>query len=474
MSRRARVAAVVCAAIFMSSLDLFIVNIAFPQLAAEFGGTSRATLSWVLNAYAIVFAALLVPAGRLADLVGRKRVFVAGLAIFTAASAVCAAAGSVELLIAARGVQAIGAAALLPTSLALLLPEFPPERRGAAVGIWAAVGGAAAAAGPPLGGLLVEASWRWVFLVNVPIGIACGIAAVRVLREAREPAGQRLPDVGGALLLIAGITALVLAIVEGERWGWGSARIVALAVVAILLVVAFVVRSARHPAPVVELSLLRERSVAAANVGAFLFFAGFGGYILATVLFLTQVWDWSTLHAGLALAVGPTMAGLVAAPSGRLADRYGQRAIGLPGALLLAAGCTWWLLALGDEPGWATGLLPGQIASGIGIGMILPTLSAASVITLPPSRLATGTGVYGMSRQLGTAVGVAVMVALLAATPDAALDAAAFAPVWGLVAVLALATAGAFAALGRVRARGVARPAPVSVAATAAGAPRSV
>jgi EmrB/QacA subfamily drug resistance transporter len=458
-SRTARVAAVVCAAIFMSSLDLFIVNIAFPQLAHDFGGTSRETLSWVLNAYAIVFAALLVPAGRLADLIGRKRVFLAGLTLFTAASAICAAAGSVEVLIAARALQAVGAAALLPTSLALLLPEFPPAKRGAAVGIWAAVGGAAAAAGPPLGGLLVEASWRWVFLVNVPIGIVTALVAARVLREAREPAGRRLPDLLGAATLMAAIASLALAIVDGQRWGWGSPRIVALFAAAALLLVAFVVRSARHPSPVVELALLRERPVAAANVGALLFFAGFGANILGSVLFLTQTWGWSTLHAGLALAVGPTMAALSAAPAGRLSDRYGQRAIGLPGALLLAAGCAWWIAALHDTPQWATHLLPGQLLAGTGIGMILPTLGSASVVTLPPERFATGTGVYGTSRQVGTAIGVALMVALLAGTADGALGAAAFVPVWSLCGALALATALAFAAMGRVRARGAAQEA---------------
>jgi EmrB/QacA subfamily drug resistance transporter len=469
MSRTARVAAVVCAAIFMSSLDLFIVNIAFPQLAHEFGGVSRSTLSWVLNSYAIVFAALLIPAGRLADLIGRKKVFIGGLLIFTAASAICAAADSVGVLIAARGVQAIGAAALLPTSLALLLPEFPPAKRGAAVGIWAAVGGAAAAAGPPLGGLLVETSWRWVFLVNVPIGIVTAIVAVRVLHETREPAGQRLPDVGGALLLMTAITALALAIVEGERWGWGSTPIVALFAAAVLLAIAFVVRSSHHPSPVVELALLRERPVAAANVGALLFFAGFGANILGSVLFLTQVWGWSTLHAGLALAVGPTLAATSAAPAGRLADRYGQRAVGLPGALLLAAGCAWWIAALQDTPQWAAHLLPGQVLAGLGIGMILPTLGSASVVTLPPARFATGTGVYGMSRQIGTAVGVALMVALLAGASDSALGADSFVPVWGLCGGLALATAVAFAAMGRVRARGAAEVAAPRAVAISAG-----
>src|SRR4051794_24118433 len=227
MSQRARVAMVVCVGVFMASLDLFIVNIAFPDLCANFPDTSLAGLSWILNAYAIVFAALLVPAGRWADRTGRKRAFLLGLTLFTLASAACALAPSVGVLIAARVVQAVGAAALMPTSLALMLPEFPPERRQVAVGIWAAVGGAAAAAGPLAGGLLTQISWRWVFLVNVPIGIAAVVAGARTLREIREPNTVR-GDVLGAVLLTAGVGSLTLAIVKASDWGWGSARVIGL------------------------------------------------------------------------------------------------------------------------------------------------------------------------------------------------------------------------------------------------------
>src|SRR5438876_9837075 len=184
--QRTKVAAIVSVGVFVASLDLFIVNIAFPDIERDFHSTSLAGLSWILNAYAIVFAALLVPAGRWADRAGRKRAFLAGMALFTLSSAACAAAPSVGVLIGARVAQAGGAALLMPTSLGLLLPEFPPERRQVAVGIWAAVGGAAAAAGPLVGGLLVQASWRWVFLVNVPIGIVAIAAGVRTLREIRE------------------------------------------------------------------------------------------------------------------------------------------------------------------------------------------------------------------------------------------------------------------------------------------------
>src|SRR3954453_7535815 len=227
MSHRARVTAIVSVGVFVASLDLFIVNIAFPDIQKDFDDTSLASLSWILNAYAIVFAALLVPAGRWADRTGRKRAFLGGLALFTAASAACAAAPSVAVLVGAGAVQAGGAALMLPTSLALLLPQFPPEKRQLAVGIWAAVGGSAAAAGPLLGGVLVQGSWRLVFLFNIPVGIAALVAGTRVLAEARDPAGGQ-PDTLGAALLAAGIGALALAIVKGPDWGWGSARVVIL------------------------------------------------------------------------------------------------------------------------------------------------------------------------------------------------------------------------------------------------------
>src|SRR3954469_9904085 len=208
LARRWQVFAVVSGAVFMSSLDLFIVNIAFPDMARDFSESSLASLSWVLNAYAIVFAALLVPAGRSADRLGRKRRLLFGLALFTTASALCALAPNVPLLVAARVLQAVGAAAVFPVSLALLLPEFPAEPRRTAVAAGAAVGGVAAAAGPPVGGLLVQAGWQLVFVVNVPIGIALFAVATRVLIERREAANAPRPDLGGALLLTAAIGTL--------------------------------------------------------------------------------------------------------------------------------------------------------------------------------------------------------------------------------------------------------------------------
>jgi EmrB/QacA subfamily drug resistance transporter len=456
MSRAHRVLLVVSAGVFMASLDLFIVNIAFPDLQADFAGTSLATLSWVLNAYAIVFAALLVPMGRLADLVGRKRIFVTGLGVFTAASALCAAAPSVDFLIGARVLQAVGGAMLMPTSLALLLPEFPPEKRASAVGIWAAAGGVAAAAGPPLGGLLVELSWRWVFLVNLPVAIVVAVLAVRVLHESRDETATRLPDLLGAAMIVAGVGSLTLAIVKGPDWGWASTEVVGLFVLSALLVPAFLYRSAHHPAPVVEVGMLRVRSFALANVAGVLFFAAFGAMLLGGVLWLTEVWDYPVLTAGLALAPGPAMAALFAAPSGRLADRFGQRAVGIPGALLFAVSFGYYETRMGLERSYASEFLPALLMGGIGVGLTIPSISSAAAASLPPSRFATGSAVVGMARQIGAALGVAILIAVLGTpTGDGVLDA--FDRAWTLMAIAAVAVAVAFAAMGRVR---VTAPAP--------------
>jgi EmrB/QacA subfamily drug resistance transporter len=224
MERRWKVLAVTAVAVFMGFLDVTIVNVAFPDIERDFSDASRADLSWVLNAYNIVFAALLVPAGRIADLVGRRRMFLIGVTAFLTASVLCGLAPSAEVLVAARVLQAAAGAILVPTSLALLLPEFPPERRATAVAIWSATGAVAAALGPSLGGVLVDGlGWRWVFFANVPIGLAALVPARRVLREVRDP-GSVLPDALGSALLVAGVGALALGIVKGSDWGWERPR----------------------------------------------------------------------------------------------------------------------------------------------------------------------------------------------------------------------------------------------------------
>ena len=287
-------ALIVLTGVFLSSLDLFIVNIAFPSISASYHGESLSSLSWVLSAYTIVFAAALVPAGRWADRAGRKRAFLLGLAIFTTASALCAVSPSLGLLIGARVLQAIGGALMLPTSLGLLLPAFGPERKGAAIGLWSAVGGAAAALGPPIGGLLVQASWRWVFLVNLPFALLALVLGVRTLDEVRDPDAQKSDLLGAALLTVA-VASLVAAIVQGSDWGWTSGRILGAFALAAVAGAGLVLRSLRHPNPIIEPAVIRHRAVALADLSSLAFFGGFGALVLGGVLLLTGLWHESVL-----------------------------------------------------------------------------------------------------------------------------------------------------------------------------------
>ena len=450
MPQRYRVLVIVSVATFVASLDLFIVNIAFPSIKHDFGGTNDATLSWVLSAYAIVMAALLVPAGRLADLLGRKRLFMGGLVTFVAASALCAAAPGPGWLVAARILQAAGGATLMPASLAILLTEFPPKQRPLAVAVWSATGAVAAAAGPPIGGLLVQASWRWVFLVNLPIGLVTALVAARVLRESRDPEGKRFPDLAGAALLVIASSLLMLAIVQGQSWGWSSVRIVGLLVGSVVLTAAFLYRSASHAAPVLELGLFRSRAFSAANVASTLFFAAFGAMLLSNVLFLTRVWHEDILTAGLQISPGPIMAAAFAVPGSILSSRYGQRAIAAIGALLFASGGAWWLTNVGLQPNYVTEFLPGMLLGGSGVGLVIPTLASAVAASLPAARFATGSAVYGMTRQFGIALGVAVLVAVLGA-PRGPEILGAFRTGWEVMAATAVASAIAAVAIGRLR-----------------------
>ena len=453
MQRKWQVLLVTSVAVFMSFLDVTIVNIAFPDIRASFDGASLAGLSWILNAYNIVFAALLVPAGRLADRIGRRRAFITGLLTFLAASVAAGLAPTVEVLVAARVVQAAGAAALVPTSLALLLPEFPLAQRATATGVWGATGAVAAALGPSLGGALVDAAgWRWVFFVNLAIGLPALIPARRLLREAREPQRGPVPDAVGVALLIAGVALLSLGIVKGEDWGWGSARVDGALAAAAVLLVLFVMRSSRHPAPVVEPALFRVRSFAVANAGMFAFALGFYALLLTNVLFLTGVWHYSLLEAGFALTPGPLMAAVGAPTGGRLADRFGQRVIALPGGLLFAAGALGLAASAGTDASYVTHFLPWQLMSGFGIGLSFSAWGSAAVAELPPSRFATGSAILGAQRQIGAVLGIAILVAVVG-SPAMADPAGPFHDAWRLIAATGTVAGLLALGLGRVRAR---------------------
>ncbi len=460
--RRWRVLIVVSVAVFMASLDLFIVNLAFPSIERDFPGTDVATISWVLNAYAIVFAALLVPAGRLADRYGHKRGFVAGLLLFLLGSTLCGVAPSVDTLIAARVLQATGAALLMPTSLALLLPEFPPAQRAAAIGAWAGVGAVAAAAGPVLGGVLVEASWRLVFLVNIPVGLVALVFSLRLLREQRDATRAR-PDLLGTALLTASIAVLALGLVKTPDWGWIDGRTVAALVGSATGLALFWIRCHHHPTPVIDPAMLRVRSFAMANLATLLFSVGFAAMLLTNVLFMTDVWGDSVLVAGLSLSPGPLLAATFAFQAGHLVRRAGQRVLAMAGLTLFACGGAWWLWRVGPHAAYWTELFPGQLMTGTGVGLALPSLSSAAAASLPPARFATGSAVLTMSRQLGSVLGVAIVVALLA-SPDASDPVASFRHCWLMIAVASLLGLAAARAIGTIHQHTTA-PAPPETAA---------
>ncbi len=449
LPRHWQVFLVVTAGAFLANLDLFIVNIAFPAIQADFTSASLSELSWTLNGYAIVFAALLVPAGRLADLLGRKRVYLFGLGLFVVASALCALAWGPWPLIAFRLVQAVGAALLIPTSLGLLLDEFPPERRSAAVGMWTAGVALAATLGPTIGGLLVTQSWRWVFLVNVPLGVITIVFGWRILRETRQPVRGRLPDLPGAAALAIGVGALALAIVEGNSWGWTSPGVVAAIIVAALSLSLFVWRSGRHPAPVVEPWLVRSRIVRAANVSVFLYSAAFYPLLLVTVLFMTDIWHYSILQTGLAISPAPLMVALLSAPIGARAGHRGAQRLVLLGITLFVSSCLWWLWRAGSDPEYLTAMLPALLLSGTGVAFTFPVLAGAAVSGLPPERTATGSAVFNMSRQMGGVIGVAVVIAILGSSGVPSLGS--FQAGWVFMAAIVVASGVAAAFLPRPR-----------------------
>gem|GEM_PF-283568 len=440
---RARmVFAVVCAAVFISNLDLFVVNVAFPDIHRALGG-QLSTLSWVLNGYAIVFAALMVAAGRLADRHGHRDGFLLGLGVFTAASAACAASSDLTMLIAARVAQAVGAAALIPTSLALLLAVTPPERRPAAVRAWAAVGGLAAALGPVVGGLLVEADWRWVFLINVPFGVVALVAGARVLPRQRQTVSGPFPDIFGVLLLTIGIGLLALGLVQAPSWGWTSAKVIGSFVAAAALLAGFVARSARHPAPVVELAVLRAPGFGPAVFALLLFSVAFAAMLLSVVTYLDAAWGWSPLLVGLAVAPGPAMVPPVAlALTGRLIDRFGSGPVAALGTLAFAAGPAWWALRTDLTHDYATAMLPGLLIVGFGVGLALPTLTSGATSALPPDRFATGSAVVNMARQIASVLGVAILIAVIG-SPTARTVVGAFHTGWWFCAATSLAATAA-------------------------------
>ena len=408
-------------AVFMSSLDLFIVNLAFPYIGREYHGASLSSLSWVLNAYTIVFAAVLVPAGRWADRIGRRRVFVAGLAGFTFGSALCGLSPGVPELIVARIIQAAGAGLMVPASLSLLLVAVPAAGRAKAIGTWSAFGALGAALGPVIGGGLVELSWRWVFWINIPVGLLALLLTARVVPESKDSHTMGRPDLAGATLLAGSVALVAFDLVKAPTWGWGSARFIGVLAASIACGGAMIWRSRRHHSPVIELGLLRSRLFSGAFVASILYYAAFGAFVLNTVEFLTGVWHYSAIRAGLAIAPGPLMvlpfARLIAP---RLATWLrGPGRVAAIGCLVNAGAMALWLARIQAHPAYLTHLLPAQLLGGAGVGLTIPSLLSAGSLSLTPDRFGTGSGILNMARQVGTVLGVAALVAILAhVNPD--------------------------------------------------------
>jgi EmrB/QacA subfamily drug resistance transporter len=408
---------------FMASLDLSIVNVAFPALERSFPHDPRASLAWVIIGYGIVFGSLLVIAGRTADRLGSRRVFFTGLGIFCLGSALCGFAPSVLLLVCGRLIQGVGAAALLPASLSLLLDAFPSDRRSQVVALWGGVGALAVATGPSFGAALITVGgWRWAFFVNLPIGALAWLAGRRVLSTSAPRRPDASPDYVGALLIAITLGSLVLGISQGPAWGWASSRILACFAIALIVGTGFLVRSARHPEPVLDLTLFRSRSFSVANAATFLYAMGFFAMLLGNILFLTSVWHYSILLAGLAVTPGPLVVAAVSGPAGRTAARIGFRKVLVPGFAIFVLGLSWYAIRVGVEHNYLLDWLPGTLITGLGIGLTFPVLSAAAVSSLKQERFAVGSAVNQTARQVGGAFGVALLVVILG-TPHGSVDA---------------------------------------------------
>lgn len=431
-----QVLAVASLAAFMAFLDTTIVNIAFPALQRAFPAQPTSSISWVLNAYNIMFAALLVAAGQLADRHSHRRLFLLGLALFTLASACCAAAPSLTALVACRAFQGIGAAIMIPAGMALLLDAYPPAEQIQAIALLAAVSGVAFAAGPSMGGVLIHVlGWRSIFLLNAPIGLLALLKIRRLIPETRRREdGARLPDLAGALSMALGVGVIALAIVEGNAWGWTSASILAAFIAGTCLIGIAIWQARRHPAPAIQLDLFSARRFTVSNIAVFAFAIGLAAKLLCDVLFMTSVWHYSELETGLAVSVSPLVTAAVARTAARIAIRVGAGLAAGAGGTLYLLGCLWYATRMGIRPQYVTEYLPGTAFTGTGIALILPTLTSSAMMSVPARRLAAGAGINSMIRQLGAVLGVALLVAIVG-TPIPASALAAFRHGWILAAI---------------------------------------
>ena len=399
----------------MALLDLFVVNVALHDIGVGLHyQSSLSDVAWVLNAYALFFGALLIPAGRFADKYGRKATFILGLGVFTVASLACAVSPNLWMLIGARCAQAVGAAMLIPSSLGLVLTALPPDRVKRGVRLWAVSGAAAGSIGPVVGGLLTSLSWRWIFVINLPIGVAAILVAWKMLPNARYDRTTRIPDLFGSLMIVVSIGAISLGLLNGPDWGWGSVKVIGSWVVAVAAAVAFLVSTNRAAVPVIEPKMFRSRVFSSANVAIVIAATILGIQLLGLSLFLQQSWHWSTITTGLAIAPGPAAVFAASLIAQRLNQRFPVGAVVAFGFALVVAGQVLMILTLHHGVhNYAGAILPGWVVIGFGLGFTVPTIIGSATVDLPPELSATGSAVVNSGRQFGGVFGASILVVVL-------------------------------------------------------------
>lgn len=406
------VLAILCTGLFMLLLDGTIVNIAIPSIMTDFG-TGFAEVEWVMNAYLLVFAVLLITMGRLGDLYGRRRLFVFGLVIFTGASLACGLSPGIGWLIGFRAVQGLGAAIMMPATLSIIANVFPREQRGVAMGIWGGTSGIAVSVGPSLGGVLVEtASWPFIFLINIPIGTAVLVLSLLRIPESTDPTSVRQIDIPGVAVLSAALFALTFALVEGQSYGWASPLILLLFVAAAAGLLIFVLVERRQRQPLMQLKLFRSRTFAAGNLCGLILTFGMMGVLFLLPIFLQAVLGFGAIKTGLVLT---PLAGVVifASPlSGWLSDRIGSRWLVFGGMLVAALGFVLMRRPLSLETEWPELVVPFMVA-GFGIGFVMAPMTSAVMGSAPEEKAGQASGVLSTMRQLGAVLGIAVMGAVL-------------------------------------------------------------
>jgi EmrB/QacA subfamily drug resistance transporter len=398
--------------LFMIMLDNTVVNVALPSIAADLKiGLSE--LEWIVTGYALTFASLMLTGGKLADLLGRRLIFVVGLVIFTASSLACGLAGSGELLIGARVVQGVGAALMNPATLSIIAATFPPRQRGTAIGIWAGTAALALAIGPLVGGLLTEhISWSWIFFVNVPIGLIAIVASFLLIPESRDQSAEQRLDLPGLLTSGIGLFSLTYGLIEANSYGWTSGRIIGAFVVAVVMLVAFVLLEQHQRIPMLDLSLFKNGTFIGANLAVLLVALAMFGVFFFISLYMQGVLGYSAVQAGAAFLPLTVLIVFVAPISGRSTDRFGSRWLITVGMILLAAQLLYFSRLGVEESYWH--LFPAMVVGGFGMAMVMTPSAAAAVRALPVDKSGVGSAVLNAFRQVGGSMGIALMGAIMA------------------------------------------------------------